>query len=257
MQIKQSEVMISTPSGEMPAWLFTNTFTSEFECQPAVLLLMEAFGLTCHIQDIAAQIANEGYIVLTPDLYYRELPNNKFGYNEVEQAMAMMYRLDFGKSMEDDLYAALTYLKSQPNVNPDKIGVTGFCLGGGLSFLTACKLSNQIAAAAPFYGMVLDDWVDAITNITVPIYLFFGGADPFIPHDRVQYIEAQLKQYGKDYRLKVYPDADHGFFCHERSSYHRLAAADAWHELTKFFHFHLKEQSLKENVKSLKYLHLD
>lgn len=237
MQIEQAEVMIPTPDGQMPAFLYTPT---EPDRKPAVLLLMEAFGVTSHIRDVAAQIANEGYVVLVPDLYYRELPNNKFGYDEVDQGMAMMYRLDFGKSMEDDIRAALADVKSRSNVSPDRVGVTGFCLGGGLTFLTACKLSDAIAAAAPFYGMVLDEWIEAVANITVPVYLFFGGADPFIPLERVRQIESRFKELGKAYTLKVYPDADHGFFCHERSSYNRLAAEDAWRELTRFFHKHLQ-----------------
>jgi len=239
VQIEKTEVKISTPDGQMPAFLYRRP--AEPGQKPAVILLMEAFGLTPHIQDVAARIANEGYVVLTPDLYYRELPNNKFGYEEVEQAMAMMYRLDFGKPIEEDIEAAIAYVKSQPNVFPEQIGVTGFCLGGGLSFLTACKFSDKIAAVAPFYGMVLDDWIEAITNITVPIYLFHGGVDPFIPLERVKQIETRFKELDKEYTLKVYPDADHGFFCHERSSYNRLAAEDSWHELTQFFHRHLQK----------------
>lgn len=237
VQIKQTEVMISTLDGQMPAFLCTPTESSR---KPAVLLLMEAFGLTPHIRDVAVRIAKEGYVVLTPDLYYRELPNNKFGYDEVEQGMAMMYRLDFGKPMEEDIRAALAYVKSQSDVYPERVGVTGFCLGGGLTFLTACKLSNEIAAAAPFYGMVLDEWIDAVTNITVPVYLFFGGADPFIPIERIRQIESRFKELSKEYTMKVYSDADHGFFCHERSSYNRLAAEDSWQELTQFLHKHLQ-----------------
>jgi carboxymethylenebutenolidase len=172
---------------------------------------MEAFGLTQHIRDVAVRIANEGYVVLAPDLYYRELPNNKFGYDEVEQARAMMFRLDFGQPMKENLRAVIAYLKSQPDVAPDRVGVTGFCLGDSLTFLTACKFSDEIVAAALFYSVVLDEWLDAVTNITVPIYLFCGGADPFIPHERVQQIESRLKELNRDYQLKVYPDADHGF----------------------------------------------
>ncbi|HEY9624276.1 MAG TPA: dienelactone hydrolase family protein [Crinalium sp.] len=239
-QIQQTEVMIPTADGQMPACLFTHPDNS---CKPAVLLLMEAFGLTPHILDVAARIASVGYVVLTPDLYYRELPNNKFGYDEVEQAMAMMYRLDFGQPIEEDIRAALEYLKSRPNVYPDRIGVTGFCLGGGLTFLTACKLSAEIAAAAAFYGMVLDEWIEAVKNITVPIYLFFGGADPFIGRDRIQQVESRFKELGKEYRLKLYPDANHGFFCNERSSYNQAAAEDSWHELMRFFQTHLQELS--------------
>ncbi|MBD2213454.1 dienelactone hydrolase family protein [Nostoc linckia FACHB-104] len=241
MQIEQTEVIISTPDGKMPAWLCTST---KNERQPAVLLLMEAFGLTSHIKDVAVRIAQEGYVVLVPDLYYRELPNNKFGYEEVEQAMAMMYRLDFGKPMEEDIQAALTYVKSRTDVYPDKVGVTGFCLGGGLSFFTACYLSPEIAAAAPFYGMVLDEWLFAVKNITVPVYLFFGDKDPFIPGDRIKQIESCFQELGKEYILKVYPDADHGFFCNERSSYNPSAAADSWRELTQFFHKHLRNETV-------------
>ncbi|AFZ28697.1 Carboxymethylenebutenolidase [Gloeocapsa sp. PCC 7428] len=235
MQIEQSEVMIQTPDGQMSAFLCTPVALDRV---PAVLLLMEAFGLTAHIQDVAARIAKEGYIVLVPDLYYREL-NNKFGYDEVEQAMAMMWRLDFGKPMEADLQAALSYLKTRSHANSDKIGVTGFCLGGGLTFLTACKFSAEIAAAAPFYGMVLDEWITAVENVTVPIYLFFGGRDPFISRDRIHQIATRFQELGKEYTLKVYPDAEHGFFCNERSSYNRLAAEDAWRELMQFFRKHL------------------
>lgn len=235
-KIEQTEVLISTPDGQMPAFLFTHPEAGQ---KPAVLLLMEAFGLTSHIQHIAARIARAGYVVLTPDLYYRE-PNSKFGYNEVEQAMATMYRLDFGEPIEADIQAALTYLKSRPEVVADRIGVTGFCLGGGLTFLTACKFSAEITAAAPFYGMVLDEWIEAIQTITVPIYLFFGGADPFISRDRIQQIESRFQELGKPYTIKLYPDANHGFFCHERSSYHAAAAADSWKELLQFFHTYLQ-----------------
>lgn len=236
MQIQQSQVPIATPDGQMPAVLLT---PDRPDRKAAILLLMEAFGLTSHIQNVAARIANEGYVVLVPDLYYRE-PNNKFGYDEVEQAMAMMWRLDFGKPMENDIRAALAYIKSHPEVHPDRIGVTGFCLGGGLTFFTAVKFSDEIAAAAPFYGMVADEWIDAVPDITVPIYLFFGGRDPFIPIDRIQQIEARFQELGKDYSLKVYPEAGHGFFCHERSDYDGVAAEDAWRELTRFFQQHLQ-----------------
>lgn len=237
-QLQVEEVLIPTPDGQMPGILHT---CANYQRQPAILLLMEAFGVTSHMQDVAARIAREGYVVLTPDLYYRELPHNKFGYNEVETAMAMMYRLDFGEAMENDLRAALGYLKSRPDVFPDRIGVTGFCLGGGLSFFTACKFSDGIAAAASFYGMVLDEWVAAVTDISVPIYLFHGGVDPFIPLERIHQIESRFKELGKEYQLKIYRDADHGFFCHERSSYNRLAAEDSWHELTQFLRNHLQK----------------
>lgn len=239
MQIQETEVLIPTLDGQMPAVLLV---PEKADRKPAILLLMEAFGVTSHIRNVAKRMTQEGYVVLIPDLYYRELPHNKFGYDEVEQAMAMMWRLDFGKPMEHDLRAALAYLKVQPPVHPDRIGVTGFCLGGGLAFFTACRLSSEIAAAVPFYGMVLDEWIDAVKDITVPMLLFFGGQDRFIPGARIQQIDDRLWKLDKDYRLKVYPDAGHGFFCNERSDYNPSAAADAWERLMQFFDRHLQNR---------------
>ncbi|MGD2180864.1 dienelactone hydrolase family protein [Lusitaniella coriacea] len=237
MQVEHQEIIISTPDGEMPIFVCSPIQNSR---KPVVMLLMEAFGLTQHIKDVAVRIAKEGYVVITPDLYYRELPNNKFGYDEVEEATTMMWQLDFGKPMEDDIEATLTYIKSRKDVDPDRVGVTGFCLGGGLTFFTATKFSSEITVAAPFYGMVFDEWIEAVTNITIPVYLFFGEIDPFIKRDRVKQIESRFKELGKNYKLKVYPNAEHGFFCHERSSYNASAAEDSWHELIEFFRQYLQ-----------------
>lgn len=244
MEQRTHEITVATPDGRMPAYLATPPAADR---APAVLLLMEAFGLTPHIRRVADRIAREGYVVLTPDLYYRELPGkNTFGYDEVEAGMAMMLRVDHAGFL-DDARACFAHLRARPEVRPDRIAVTGFCMGGGFTFLTACELSGEITAAAPFYGIVLDDWIEAVAKITVPLHLFFGGADPFIPLDRIHRIESRFQDLGKDYRIKVYPGADHGFFCDERASYHAQAAADAWRELCRFLREHLcdPEQGVK------------
>ena len=238
MQIKQQEIIIPTPDGEMPAFL---ALPAENSPKPAILVLMEVFGLTQHIKDVTTRIAKEGYLAIAPDLYYRELPNNKFGYDEVELAKSMMYSLDFSKTLTEDIKATLDYLKSRVDVYSDRIGVTGFCFGGSMAFYTATKFSAEIAVAAPFYGVVLDEWLEAVTDITIPVYLFFGDADPFIPSDRVKQIKSRFQELGKNYKLKIYENADHGFFCHERSSYNQLAAEDSWHKLTEFLKKHLKK----------------
>jgi carboxymethylenebutenolidase len=236
VEIEFSRVGVPAVDGVMPAVL----------CHPrqegshaGILVLMEAFGLTPHIEEITARIAREGYVAMAPDLYYRDLPNNKFGYDQVNEGVTMMLRLDTSKVV-DDVHMALRFLNSRGDVVSGKIGVTGFCMGGGFTFLTACELSAEIAAAAPFYGMVQDEWIQAVHKVTVPMYLFFGGADPFIPPSRVQEIDRRFHELGKSYRIKVYPGADHGFFCHERSSYNGPAAEDAWAELTQFFAQHLR-----------------
>ena len=236
MEIESRDVVVATAGGGMPAFLCRPKAQRP---SPAVLILMEAFGLTGHIRSVAARVASEGYVTIVPDLYWRDLPDNKFGYDQVPEGTALMVKLDHGDVIAD-IRAALGYLKSLPHVVPSAVGVTGFCMGGGFAFLTACTLSDDIAAVAPFYGVVLDEWIEAVSKITVPVYLFFGGADPFIPVDRVREIEARFIQLGKPYQLKVYPGADHGFFCDERESYSEPAARDSWRELTQFFSEHLK-----------------
>lgn len=238
MLVEQADITVVTPDGPMPAFWCRPARSGRL---PAVLLLMEAFGLTAHICDVAIRIAQEGYVVLAPDLYYREPGNHTFGYDQVTAAMDLMWQLDFGPPMEADLSAAIAHLKSRPDV--DRIGVTGFCLGGGLSFLAACRFSAEIAAAASFYGMVLDEWIEAVQDIAVPMLLFFGGQDPFIGGDRVQQIKTRFDQLGKPYGLQVYPEANHGFFCHERESYHPAAATHAWQTLMDFFRQHLSPET--------------
>lgn len=237
VETELSRVSVPAVDGVMPAVL----------CRPrqggshaGVLVLMEAFGLTPHIEDVTMRIAREGYVAMAPDLYYRDLPNNKFGYDQVNEGVMMMLRLDTSKVV-DDIRTALRFLKSTGGVQPGKIGVTGFCMGGGFTFLTACELSAEIAAVAPFYGMVQDEWIQAVQRISVPVYLFFGGADPFISPARVEEIEGRFRELRKDYRIKTYPGADHGFFCHERPSYNGPAAEDAWIELTRFLARHLRQ----------------
>lgn len=236
MQIEQADVTIAAPAGQMLAFLCKPV---ERDRLPTVLLLMEAFGLTSHIRDVAVRIAQEGYAVLVPDLYYRQGSSITFRYDQVEEGMATMWRIDFGQPMESDLKAAINYLRSRPEISADRIGVTGFCLGGGLTFLTACRFSSEIAAAAPFYGMVLDEWIESVKDITIPMMLFFGGQDPFIERDRIQQIETRFQELNKPYTLKLYAEATHGFFCHERESYHPFAADDAWQALMGFFRQHV------------------
>ena len=236
MQIQQQETLIATSDGKMPAFV---CLAAKNSLQPAVIVLMEAFGLTQHIKDITIRIANEGYIAIAPDLYYRDLPHNKFGYHEVSSAKSMMYSLDFNKTVED-IKATIDYLRSRADVDSNRIGVTGFCFGGSMAFCAATKLSSEIAVAAPFYGVVLDEWLETVENITIPIYLFFGGADSFIPRERIEQIKSRFQESNKNYRLKIYDNVEHGFFCQERSSYNRLAAEDSWQELKKFLRKYLK-----------------
>ncbi len=231
MEIRTSHERVTTPDGTMPAYLAEPTTPGR---HPAVLVIMEAFGLVAHIEDVARRIASEGYVALAPDVYWRDLPDNKFGYDELPKAIGLMQKVNDQKVVQD-LSAALDFLAARPNVNAAKVGCTGFCMGGRLTFLLAAERPERIAAAAPFYGGGIAGLLDKAAKIRAPLYLFFGDRDAFIPLDQVKKIDAKLAELGKTHTTKVYSGADHGFFCNDRGSYDAKSAADAWSELKAFF----------------------
>jgi carboxymethylenebutenolidase len=130
-------------------------------------------------------------------------------------------------------------------VNGERIGVTGFCMGGTIAFTAACKFPGDIKAAVPFYGgNIADDSpaapLNAADNLRAPVLCFFGERDPYIPLAQVKKIEDRLRALGKPFEIKVYAGADHGFFCDERASYHPESARDAWEKTTTWFARHLQ-----------------
>jgi carboxymethylenebutenolidase len=240
MEITTTTIRLRVPEGEMKCHQAQPRGQGKF---PAVLVIMEAFGLNDHIKDVTERIAAEGYVVIAPDLYYRESPN-VVGYDQLQAAIGLMQKLDAAK-VTADLRSVITHLKAQTFVHGDRIGITGFCMGGMLAFLAACKLPSDIKAAVPFYGGgIADDSptapLNAAGDLQAPILCFFGAKDAYIPLLQVQKIEATLCALGKSFEVKVYPDAEHGFFCDDRPSYHAEAARDAWEKTKAWFAKHLQ-----------------
>jgi carboxymethylenebutenolidase len=234
METTSTTVRITAADGAMGAHLARPTAPGK---HPAVVVVMEAFGLNKHITDVADRVAAEGYVALAPDMYYRER-NAVVGYDQLPEAIRLMTSLQDDKIVAD-MAAVVSHLQSQEFVRGDRIGMTGFCMGGRITFLTACK-NAAIKAAAPFYGGGIGGLLDHAPKITCPMLLFYGDQDPFIPNDEVEKVRATLNKLNKTAEIKVYPGAPHGFFCNERDSYRPDAAKDAWGRLTTFFATHLK-----------------
>jgi carboxymethylenebutenolidase len=212
---------------------------------PAAVVLFEAFGLVPSIESVVRRLAGEGYVALAPDLFYREIPNNTAAYDDLPRGMELMQSLvRRGPRFLADVEAAFDCLEARETVAAGKFGVTGFCMGGALTFATACAFPDRVGAAAPFYGGGIVNLLDRAQRIACPLYLFFGERDAFIPLEQVRQIESRLAELRKDFRIKVYAGADHGFFNEERASvYAPAAAADAWSELTRFFAAHLRPRA--------------
>jgi carboxymethylenebutenolidase len=239
MQITTTTIRLRSGDGEMRCHQAQPRGQGKF---PAVIVIMEAFGLNDHIKDVTERIAAEGYVTVAPDLYYRESPN-VVGYDELQAAIGLMQRLDTEKVIAD-LRRVITHLETQNFVNGDRIGITGFCMGGTIAFLAACKLPAEIKAAVPFYGgSIAGDSPTAplksAGDLQAPVLCIFGEQDPYIPLSQVQTIEDTLRALGKSFEVKVYPGADHGFFCDDRASYHPEAAQDAWEKTKAWFAKHL------------------
>lgn len=234
MEISSEMVQISAPDGKMRALLARPAGSGK---HPAAVVVMEAFGLNEHIKNVAKRIAAEGYVALAPDFYYRE-KDAVVGYDQLPEAIRLMQSLNDDKIVQD-VDAVIRYLKAQDSVRADRIGITGFCMGGRISFLAACE-SKDLRASAPFYGGGIGGLLDRAQKLGCPVLLFFGDQDPFIPNEEVEQIRSTLAKPGKPAEVKVYPGAQHGFFCDERSSYHPEAARDAWQRLLDFFARHLE-----------------
>ena len=180
MEVTGSVLQLNTPDGKMEAYQARPKDGSSY---PGIVVLMEAFGLNDHIKKVTERIAQEGYVAVAPDLYHRE-GERVVPYSDLQKAIGTMNRLQDPKVM-DDVGAAIAHLKSQSNVKAESIGVTGFCMGGRFTYLSAAHHHKDIKAAVVFYGggipMGRPSPLSRTGEITCPMTLFFGGKDPLIP----------------------------------------------------------------------------
>jgi carboxymethylenebutenolidase len=227
------ETTVQYPSGNVTMKAFVAAPNTK-ERRPTVIVVQEWWGLTDHIKDIARRYAAEGYVAIAPDLYSR------LGYaltTDAGEAGKLMNTLKQEDGLTD-LNATVTYLKSVPEVDGARIGVTGFCMGGSYALMLPC-VNPAIKAAVPFYGQVPNP--DApLQKLACPILYLYGEDDGWITKADVQRLAAALKKYNKPGEIKTYPGAPHAFFRdNDPSVYRPEAARDAWGRTKAFFKQHL------------------
>lgn len=235
MEIVKQEVEIPAAAGTMPGYLARPATGGPY---PTVFVIMEAFGLNHNIRHLTDRLAAEGFVALAPNLYYR-LPNNVVGYNELPAALRLMASIK-DDEVVSDVNAAVAYVKQLKGVKP-KFGITGFCMGGRISFLSAGRIPD-IGASVPFYGGGITAPaggdkapIDYVSGLKGPVLAFFGGKDAYIPLTDVEKVRAALAKAGKKAEIVVYDDADHGFMCEDRPSFHPVHAKEAWPKMVSFF----------------------
>ncbi len=240
MEIVKQEVMVGTAGGDMPCHLARPATGGPY---PSLVVVMEAFGLNQNIRNITDRFAAEGFVAISPNLYFRS-PDNVVGYDNLPGAIKLMQGLTDDQIVAD-MTAAINYVKTLKEAKP-KFGTTGFCMGGRIAFLTAVR-NPDVYAAAPFYGGGMTRAgqpggkapTDYAANLKGPVLAFFGGKDAFIPVAEVDKFRDALNKAGKPAEVVLYADADHGFMCEERPSFHPEHAREAWPKTVAFFKHNL------------------
>lgn len=197
---------------------------------PTVLVVHENRGLNPHIEDIARRLAVDGYIALAPDALYPE-----GGYpGDEDEARALFPMLDQGKTRQDFI-AAVGYLEKLPQGN-GRIGVVGFCYGGGIAHFLSTRLPG-LAAVVPFYGPLPAP--EEAARVRAPLLIHFAETDERINADWPRYKDA-LDAARVRYEAHTYPGTQHGFNNNTTPRYDASAAQLAWQRTLDFFNSHLR-----------------
>lgn len=188
---------------------------------PGIVLLQEIFGVNGYIRGVADYYAEEGYVVLAPDLFWRIEPGIELGFSEEERKQAFAYRakLDVGKAVED-IGATIAALRAIPECK-GKIGAIGFCLGGLLAYLSAARLG--VDCAVSYYGVGIEEALGEAAKITCPMVLHIAEKDKWTPPEVVNAIKRAFE--GRpEIEIYVYPGVDHAFSRKGGSNFNKPAA---------------------------------
>jgi len=199
---------------------------------PALVLVHEYWGLNDWIKEEARKFAEQGYVALAVDLYRGEVAYDPSLAHELMRGMPQDRAIR-------DLKAGLDFLASRPNVEKEKIGSVGWCMGGGLSLQLAIN-EPRLAACVVNYGAMPTDAAD-IQKIRAPVLGNYGGEDRGIPVKIVQAFEDAMRAANKSIDVKIYPGAGHAFENpNNKLGYREGAAEDAWNRTLTFLDRNLK-----------------
>jgi carboxymethylenebutenolidase len=188
---------------------------------PGMVLIQEWWGIEPHVMELANRLAVEGFIVAVPDLFHGRVATEP---NDAER-MYMMLTDNVERAIKE-ITGALDTVKTMPNVEPKKLGLIGFCMGGFLVFTVASRYSD-LGAVVPFYPAGYDPTPEEVAKVTAPVLAIYGSHDPWMPPEQVEKIGNLYKAAGKDYTSHVY-NAGHAFVNPYHGDYNEEAASQAW-----------------------------
>jgi carboxymethylenebutenolidase len=203
------------------------------------VVIQHAGGVDSFVQAMTDRIAEAGFVGIAPDLYHREDPNSS------DDPLTRMGRLR-DTNIVRDVDAAADHARSLASVQSERLGITGFCMGGRVTYMMAAR-SPSFSAAVVFYGgNIMVPWgegpapFDISDQIDCPILGLFGEEDGNPNPDDVKKIDAELTRLGKSHEFHSYAGAGHAFMNEGRPSFREDAATDAWQRCVAWFERHLR-----------------
>ncbi|HKZ78025.1 MAG TPA: dienelactone hydrolase family protein [Pyrinomonadaceae bacterium] len=223
--MKTQTLNVSTSRGATTA----HVATPDAGAVAAILLIQEWWGINDHIRDIATRYASEGFTCIAPDLYRGKLARDAGEASRLMQGLAI----------EDGVETIRqTIAETRRAFNVQKLGITGYCMGGTFALRAACEIP-EFAAAAPFYGDIPEE--NVLAQLKVPTLFIAGNRDNWITPQKVNGLQEAARKYSLPVEVVSY-DAEHAFFNDTRPEvYNAKAAADAWTRVLAHFRKYLEE----------------
>jgi carboxymethylenebutenolidase len=201
---------------------------------PGVVVIQEWWGLNDQIKEVCDRYASDGFVALAPDLYRGNATTKE------DEAGQMMMALNIEQAAKD-MAGAVDYLRGHDAVAGNGVGVTGFCMGGGLALWLATLRPDDVKAVVPYYGVIpwpaaQPDW----SRLKAPVQGHYAENDDFANPETVRKLEEELKGHGADVELLIYPGVGHAFTNHHRPEvFHEEHSQTAWERTIAFFRQHL------------------
>jgi carboxymethylenebutenolidase len=206
---------------------------------PAVVVIQHAGGVDDFVRGMSDRLAEARFVAIAPDLYHRENPNSS------DDPLTRMGRLR-DVTIVADVNVAIEHAKELPEAHADHIGITGYCMGGRVTYLMAAKNRGLKAAVVCWGGNIMVPWGEGPApfnlskDIECPVLGLFGEDDPNPSPSDVAKLDAELTKLGKTHEFHSYPGAGHAFMNEGRPSYRAEAAEDAWMKCVAWFDQHLR-----------------
>lgn len=234
-------IQVPLGSEQMPAYWAMPKGKGPF---PVVLVIQEIFGIHAYIQDVCRRLAKEGnYLAIAPSLYFRQGDATKI--EDRQKLVSEIVSKVPQSGVMTDLDATLKFLKTKKVANTARVGITGYCWGGNVTWMYSAH-NPSLKAGVAWYGRLKGDVtpvmqkypVEIAKDLKVPVLGLYGAEDQGIPVESVEQMRQALATGKSGSEIIVYPEAEHGFHADYRPSYHEASAKEAWGKLLAWFKKH-------------------